>query len=103
MQTFSEMDKVKGYLNYDMIGRNKDESKPMHVVYFYTEAHPVFGDWLKNDIKKYGLNLTPDYRPWDKPVGGVITLRSLFWIFRSSGTIRMVILTIICQATMWKR
>ncbi len=42
----------------------------MHVVYFYTEAHPVFGDWLKNDIKKYGLNLTPDYRPWDKPVGG---------------------------------
>jgi Zn-dependent M28 family amino/carboxypeptidase len=70
VQTFSEMDKVKGYLNYDMIGRNKDESKPMHVVYFYTEAHPVFGDWLKNDIKKYGLNLTPDYRPWDKPVGG---------------------------------
>lgn len=70
VQTFLEMDKVKGYLNYDMIGRNKDESKPMHVVYFYTEAHPVFGDWLKNDIKKYGLNLTPDYRPWDKPVGG---------------------------------
>jgi len=27
-------------------------------------------DWLKNDIKKYGLNLSPDYRPWDKPVGG---------------------------------
>ena len=23
VQTFSEMDKVKGYLNYDMIGRNK--------------------------------------------------------------------------------
>ena len=64
------MDKVKGYLNYDMIGRNNDESKPTHVVYFYTEAHPAFGDWLKRDIKKYGLNLAPDYRPWDKPVGG---------------------------------
>ncbi len=70
VQTFPEMDKVKGYLNYDMIGRNNDESKPTHVVYFYTEAHPAFGDWLKRDIKKYGLNLAPDYRPWDNPVGG---------------------------------
>ena len=25
---------------------------------------------LKNDIKKYNLNLAPDYRPWDNPVGG---------------------------------
>ena len=61
---------VKAYLNFDMIGRNNDESKPTHVVYFYTESHPVFGDWLKNDIKKYGLNLAPDYRPWDNPIGG---------------------------------
>lgn len=61
---------IKGYLNFDMIGRNKDESQPQHVVYFYTESHPAFGEWLKNDIKKYDLNLTPDYRPWDKPIGG---------------------------------
>lgn len=67
---FADIDKVKGYLNYDMIGRNKDETNPTHVVYFYTEAHPVFGEWLKNDIEKYKLNLTPDYRPWDRPVGG---------------------------------
>ncbi len=53
-----------------MIGRNNNEAKPTHVVYFYTEAHPAFGDWLKNDIKKYNLNLAPDYRPWDNPVGG---------------------------------
>ncbi len=70
VQSFPEIKNVKGYLNFDMIGRNNDESRPTHVVYFYTEAHPAFGDWLKNDIKKYGLNLTPDYRPWDKPVGG---------------------------------
>ena len=61
---------MKGYLNFDMIGRNNNEAKPTHVVYFYTEAHPAFGDWLKNDIKKYNLNLAPDYRPWDNPVGG---------------------------------
>lgn len=70
VQSFQQINKVKGYLNFDMIGRNNDEAKPEHVVYFYTEAHPVFGEWLKNDIKNYGLNLKPDYRAWDKPVGG---------------------------------
>lgn len=61
---------IKGYLNFDMIGRNTDESNPQHVDYFYTEAHPVFGEWLKNDIKTYDLKLKPEYRPWDRPVGG---------------------------------
>ena len=69
-RSYPEIGKVKGYLNFDMIGRNNDESKPKHVVYFYTESHPVFGEWLKGDIKKYSLGLEPDYRPWDKPVGG---------------------------------
>ncbi len=40
------------------------------MVYFYTASHPAFGDWLKNDIDKYHLNLTPSYRAWDNPVGG---------------------------------
>ena len=69
-RSYPEIGKMKGYLNFDMIGRNNDESKPKHVVYFYTESHPVFGEWLKGDIKKYSLGLEPDYRPWDKPVGG---------------------------------
>ena len=64
------MKKVKGYLNFDMIGRNSDESNPENVVYFYTESHPAFGKWLKEDIQKYNLKLKPDYRPWDRPVGG---------------------------------
>lgn len=61
---------VKGYLNFDMIGRNNNPERPQHVVYFYTAAHPVFGDWLKRDIKQFGLKLQPDYRSWDRPVGG---------------------------------
>lgn len=61
---------IKGYLNFDMIGRNKFEDNPNYVVYFYTESHPLFGDWLKEDIKKYKLQLAPNYRPWDKPIGG---------------------------------
>jgi Predicted aminopeptidases len=69
-RNFPEIKQVKGYLNFDMIGRNNDEAKPTHVLYFYTEAHPVFGDWLKNDILKYKLNLTPDYRSWGRPIGG---------------------------------
>lgn len=69
-QTYPDMKKIKGYLNFDMIGRNNDESKPKGVVFFYTEATTAFGEWLKNDVEKYHLQLEPDYRPWDKPVGG---------------------------------
>lgn len=61
---------IKGYLNFDMIGRNNKPEQPQHVVYFYTAAHPAFGEWLKRDITHYGLQLQPDYRPWDNPVGG---------------------------------
>jgi Zn-dependent M28 family amino/carboxypeptidase len=61
---------IKAYLNFDMIGRNNNESRPKHVVYFYTEANPVFGDWLKKDITDYNLDLEPNYRPWDKPLSG---------------------------------
>lgn len=70
VQSYPGIKNVKGYLNFDMIGRNNNEANPTHVVYFYTESHPAFGDWLKNDIKQYNLNLTPNYRPWDNPVGG---------------------------------
>ena len=61
---------IKGYLNFDMIGRNNKPEQPQHVVYFFTASHPVFGQWLKEDIERYGLKLEPDYRAWDHPVGG---------------------------------
>lgn len=70
MQTCPFASDIKGYVNFDMIGRNNDEQKPKYVVYFYTEAHPQFGEWLKSDIKTYDLGLEPNYRPWDKPIGG---------------------------------
>lgn len=69
-QTSPFIKQIKGYLNFDMIGRNCDESNPDNVAYFYTEANPKFGQWLKNDIVKYNLKLAPDYRPWDRPIGG---------------------------------
>lgn len=70
MQEFQNPTKIKGYLNFDMIGRNNDENRPEHVVYFYTASHPAFGDWLRNDIETRGIKLQPDYRAWDNPVGG---------------------------------
>ena len=69
---YPHMDKVKGYLNYDMIGRNMEgkEENNQHVTYFYTASHKVFEDWLKKDIVDFNLKLKPNYRAWDKPVGG---------------------------------
>lgn len=70
VQNCSFVSQIKGYLNFDMIGRNNQPDQPRHVVYFYTASHPEFGDWLKKDIEHYQLALEPDYRPWDKPTGG---------------------------------
>ena len=61
---------IKGYLNFDMIGRNNKPEQPQHVVYFYTAAPSCLRRMLKRDITRYGLQLQPDYRPWDNPVGG---------------------------------
>ena len=57
--SYPDINKVKGYLNFDMIGRNNDESRPKQVVYFYTEGTPAFGEWLKKDVEKYNLQLNP--------------------------------------------
>lgn len=70
VETFSGMGNVKGYLNFDMVGGNNRPDDPPYMVYFYTASHPVFGDWLKNDIAANGFNLNPSYRAWDNPTGG---------------------------------
>ena len=70
VQTCPFLSQIKGYLNFDMIGRNNKPQQPKQVVYFYTAAHPGCGDWLKEDIRKYGLQLEPDYRAWENPIGG---------------------------------
>ena len=61
---------VKGYLNFDMIGRNNMEDRPKHVAYLYTASHPAFEKWLRDDIERYGLGLEPHYNAWDNPTGG---------------------------------
>lgn len=48
---FADIDKVKGYLNYDMIGRNKDETNPTHVVYFIPKHTRFSASGLKTILK----------------------------------------------------
>ena len=60
----------EGILKFRHDRKNNDESRPWHVVYFFTKGTPAFGEWLKEDIEHYNLNLQPDYRAWDNPVGG---------------------------------
>lgn len=67
---YPRIGQVKGYLNYDMIGRDNKPDDPQYCVYFYTAAHPAFGDWLRDDIAARQLRLNPSYRSWDNPVGG---------------------------------
>lgn len=70
VSTCAFLDKIKAYLNFDMIGRNNKPDRPRHTVYFYSDTKPAFGEWLRHDIAEYGLRLEPDYRPSDKSIGG---------------------------------
>ena len=63
------LSQVSAYMNFDMIGRGP-VNNPKHLTYFYTASHPVFGDWLKEDMAVYGFSFIPDYRAWDNPIGG---------------------------------
>lgn len=67
---YPNLNKIKAYINFDMIGRNNDEQNPTQFVYFYTQKYPLFEKWMKQAIQKHQLPLSPNYRPWDKPIGG---------------------------------
>lgn len=70
ISAYPDVKKIKSYLNFDMVGRNNNEAKPRHVVFFYTAGHPSFEAWLRSDIKTFQLDIEPDYRAWENPVGG---------------------------------
>lgn len=69
--TDSTMPRIKGYINLDMIGRNRNEVDAAHHMFCnYTSWKPVFKEWINTEIEKYNLNLTPEFRPSEKPRGG---------------------------------
>lgn len=69
-QKLKDAKHINGYLNFDMIGGNNRPDDPQYFVYFYTENHPKLGEWLKEDLHNYELELHPNYKPWANPIGG---------------------------------
>ena len=61
VNNFSDMTKVKGYMNFDMIGRNNMAHRPKHFNLLYMQKDSVFAEWLRSDIKNHTLDLDPDF------------------------------------------
>ena len=70
VNNFPDIKKVKGYMNFDMIGRNNMEHRPQQLKYLYLAKDSVYATWLKSDIEKYSLALDPDLFPSDDLSGG---------------------------------
>ena len=60
---------VKGYIDCDMIGRNKD-GDGSHVDIYFTESKPNFAEWIISDIEKYKLALNPLFSSLESSPGG---------------------------------
>lgn len=56
VNNFADIKKVKGYMNFDMIGRDCVEDRKNHFNFMYTAKDSVYAEWLKNDIKQYSLH-----------------------------------------------
>lgn len=61
---------IRGYINCDMIGRNKTERDYNHVACFFSPEKPIFKKWLESDIAHYHLDLVPEFRSMDDSPGG---------------------------------
>ena len=61
VNNFPEMKKVKGYMSFDMIGRNNMEHRPKHFNLLYSQKDSLFAKWLKSDIEQHTLDLDPNY------------------------------------------
>ncbi|MFI3261621.1 MAG: M20/M25/M40 family metallo-hydrolase [Rikenellaceae bacterium] len=62
--------KVKGYINFDMIGRGSEPNNYKSVSYMYTTSTPKFKDILQANVEETGLDLKVRYAPNKNPVGG---------------------------------
>ena len=70
VNNFEDIEKVKGYMNFDMIGRNNMEHRQQHFNLLYTKKDSIYVQWLKNDIERFNLRLDPDFKPSDDFSGG---------------------------------
>ena len=62
VNNFAQMKKVKGYMNFDMIGRDCVEGRPNHFTLMHAPKDSVFTAWLNSDIAQYSLALDPQFK-----------------------------------------
>ena len=62
VNNFAQMKKVKGYMNFDMIGRDCAEGRPNHFTLMHAPKDSVFTAWLNSDIAQYSLALDPQFK-----------------------------------------
>lgn len=68
---FKNTSQIKGYINFDMIGRDGDDNNNKEgVTIFYTKANDKFEQWLKKDIAEYDFKIKPSYNAWENPNAG---------------------------------
>ena len=70
VNNFADIKKVKGYMNFDMIGRNNMEHRKQHFNLLYMPQDSIYAQWLKSDIKQYALALDPDFKTSEDFSGG---------------------------------
>lgn len=61
---------IKGYINLDMIGRNKNGTESTHVIAYRSESKPVFEEWITQNIGDHNLKLTPEFQDSKNLPGG---------------------------------
>lgn len=70
VNNFADIKKVKGYMNFDMIGRNNMEHRPQHFNLMYMPKDSIYKSWLLSDIEKNALRLDPDFKTSEDFSGG---------------------------------
>ena len=61
---------IKGYMNFDMIGRETDENNPTLFRYLYTQSKPAYEKFLASAISDYKLDIIAQFKPWANPTSG---------------------------------
>lgn len=63
------LSEISAYMNFDMVGRDP-VGKPGHLSYMYSAGNPLFGEWLKEDMKKCRFCFVPFYNAAESLIGG---------------------------------
>ncbi len=67
ISTFPDPQRIKAYVNFDMIGRYEERGDSSNFSCLYTTGYPEFERWMRKGIKRYKLDLPTYFYTEDKP------------------------------------